>query len=663
MSDLAPTLSNPVEPAWPTLTPGLTADSLRIGDIKPPRSIWEDLTPGLAYVKNNIAKLSLVRGGRDWAFSPENIGKTVDDLERERQQEHAAQVAVKVASETAHLPDEQFNQIADQVARTSASPPLVPEQAPLLDPTAAQTGVSALAGVLDPRHAAEYGAVPYQYQLGEQVRADSMAQARWKQEMETWKTTLGSQGDMAQLQSQRDLETARLANDAIERKSRADLAEENRKLQEAIRNESDVTRLAGQFYNAKNGAAARIAGKRLQAIDKVAPPSDAEIEAHAQAADSDQVASALKDWRAERQFLLNAFGEIDDQRAPEAEATRKAIARQYGGGDEALTKRIEDLLPPAPTGETLRKQQIDQRSKEFSERLSHLDQQHRDDLAMKMADLDLAEKRLNWMVHYQGAMLDNATYGRMLEKYKAAQAAAKSAVSPELQKAEADARGKNAAVATAQNTLDAALKALKAKSNDGSLKAAANRAQANLEYWQQESAQAEAQASYLRGLVPADKTVTPPPEPPPARDTGGFQSGNVTNRTSKALAISALQASVQKAFPGVRIERNGPGSIPDSLHKEGLALDLHGGDLKAMADWAMKQPGVKVVIYNGQIWTPDKGIHPYHGPSPHTDHVHVDMGGPIGRSKPKADGNPSPRAGEPGSAFVRDPKTGAIVPR
>lgn len=71
------------------------------------------------------------------------------------------------------------------------------------------------------------------------------------------------------------------------------------------------------------------------------------------------------------------------------------------------------------------------------------------------------------------------------------------------------------------------------------------------------------------------------------------------------------------------------GSVPNSDHPKGLALDLMTrskavGD--KLADFAVKNAkalGITYVIWWHQIWTPGKGWHKYTGPSPHTDHVHV----------------------------------------
>ena len=72
------------------------------------------------------------------------------------------------------------------------------------------------------------------------------------------------------------------------------------------------------------------------------------------------------------------------------------------------------------------------------------------------------------------------------------------------------------------------------------------------------------------------------------------------------------------------------GSVPGSDHPKGLADDMMVGSNSALGhtianDFVSNASvrGVKYVIWNHQIWTPDRGWHAYNGPNPHTDHVHV----------------------------------------
>lgn len=72
------------------------------------------------------------------------------------------------------------------------------------------------------------------------------------------------------------------------------------------------------------------------------------------------------------------------------------------------------------------------------------------------------------------------------------------------------------------------------------------------------------------------------------------------------------------------------GSVPNSDHPKGLANDYMTGSNSRLGSIIANdfvnnatQRGVSYVIWYNQIWTPAQGWHPYHGPNPHTDHVHV----------------------------------------
>lgn len=97
--------------------------------------------------------------------------------------------------------------------------------------------------------------------------------------------------------------------------------------------------------------------------------------------------------------------------------------------------------------------------------------------------------------------------------------------------------------------------------------------------------------------------------------------------------IENLKKQFQMAFPtATKVEqwappggRNIAGTNVPSLHNQGLALDLYDPNLPAVADWAIRQPGVRSVIYNKRIWHPETGWKAY-DKDPHLTHVHVDYG-------------------------------------
>jgi hypothetical protein len=122
-----------------------------------------------------------------------------------------------------------------------------------------------------------------------------------------------------------------------------------------------------------------------------------------------------------------------------------------------------------------------------------------------------------------------------------------------------------------------------------------------------------------------------------------FTGGTVTPYTgnmSKHYKLKGVAPDVASAADywgsryGIRtIGGLGPGSVPGSDHPKGLALDFMINNIgnghntgNSLANDVIKNYkawNVKYVIWNRYIWHPNRGWRPYHGPSAHTDHVHV----------------------------------------
>lgn len=110
-----------------------------------------------------------------------------------------------------------------------------------------------------------------------------------------------------------------------------------------------------------------------------------------------------------------------------------------------------------------------------------------------------------------------------------------------------------------------------------------------------------------------------------------------TSGASRKYGLKGVASDVAKAADyfgskyGIKtIGGRGPGSVPNSDHPKGLALDYmvykNRAQGTALANDVIKNYkawNVKYVIWYHYIWQPGKGWHKYSGPSPHTDHVHV----------------------------------------
>jgi hypothetical protein len=156
--------------------------------------------------------------------------------------------------------------------------------------------------------------------------------------------------------------------------------------------------------------------------------------------------------------------------------------------------------------------------------------------------------------------------------------------------------------------------------------------------------------SLLRGQVPAGAKSGPSwssvtmadiargeGDSPGAPQGALGDSGISGLKGNAALAYPLLKAAwPQLHFGGYRPT----GSVPGSRHPRGLAIDISGGvfsqgpsaaDATAQRILAVFKniPGARCWIWNRHSRCKANGweLRPYNGPSPHTDHVHVDWEG------------------------------------
>ena len=148
--------------------------------------------------------------------------------------------------------------------------------------------------------------------------------------------------------------------------------------------------------------------------------------------------------------------------------------------------------------------------------------------------------------------------------------------------------------------------------------------------------------SVTLGLVVAK---SPPAAPAPRNSDGGFspERCNVTDPTTNGC-ITARTLHMYKETKKAGFNRfvgchrdGGPFEHPKgracdwSLQNRGFAV-MHNNDMRQYGNNLMAflvrnadKLGIYYVIWNKQIWFPASGWKSYHGPSAHTDHVHVSM--------------------------------------
>lgn len=101
------------------------------------------------------------------------------------------------------------------------------------------------------------------------------------------------------------------------------------------------------------------------------------------------------------------------------------------------------------------------------------------------------------------------------------------------------------------------------------------------------------------------------------------------------------------------------GSVPDSDHPKGLAIDVMTTSGDAIANWAINNAsrlGVKYVIWNRRIWQNGSWT-TYSGPSPHTDHVHISFYGSANSTDNATNTSLSTNAGCLGKLLTPKPST------
>jgi hypothetical protein len=89
---------------------------------------------------------------------------------------------------------------------------------------------------------------------------------------------------------------------------------------------------------------------------------------------------------------------------------------------------------------------------------------------------------------------------------------------------------------------------------------------------------------------------------------------------------------------------------PNSDHNSGYAVDIthdpvNGVDCTVAYVELQKDPRVKYLIFNGKIWSKDKGNHDYTGPNKHPHHLHISIKETCGEdTKPWFPWLPQPKA-------------------
>lgn len=112
-------------------------------------------------------------------------------------------------------------------------------------------------------------------------------------------------------------------------------------------------------------------------------------------------------------------------------------------------------------------------------------------------------------------------------------------------------------------------------------------------------------------MIPLAKSATP--------------AAKAVLRQATALKPKRLKASDGLLPSKAHVKQN-----PNSDHNSGFAVDVthdpvFGIDCKVAFTKLQSDPRVKYLIFNGKIWSKEKGVHAYTGPNKHPHHLHISI--------------------------------------
>ena len=93
---------------------------------------------------------------------------------------------------------------------------------------------------------------------------------------------------------------------------------------------------------------------------------------------------------------------------------------------------------------------------------------------------------------------------------------------------------------------------------------------------------------------------------------------------------TALRPKRKKASDGLLPSKAHVHQNPNSDHNSGYAVDIthdivNGVDCAVAFENLKADPRVKYLIFNGRIWSKEKGVREYTGSNPHHKHLHISI--------------------------------------
>jgi hypothetical protein len=341
---------------------------------------------------HQIAAHDIVAGGLarrssiDYYKSDRYKLMSVEEISQEEDQLRSAKVIEKLNPAIMKLDDSQYQMFRQQMEQEMASMPKVPGQANLHTPSVLQAAVAILGGIMNPRHSSDIMATPFQEQLRQQGiatqegRQSYEAQIAARQErMRYVGQMMGTSLDMAKDERDSNVSLAK-TNIGIERENIDNQRQDEFRLKSA---EEQRSAKAWQAYE-KDPSETNAA--RLRKLDPEFAPTPEAVVQDMERKNRANVKSALQEWDDALSTHLDAYGNVDPKDEPRLESARQAIAKAFGVDPAALM--------PAKSGATLAREKHEQKKSEFAANLKFKEGAHRDNLAVKKANLEIAKERL-----------------------------------------------------------------------------------------------------------------------------------------------------------------------------------------------------------------------------------------------------------------------------
>lgn len=559
-----------------------------------PPSIYDELPDHLRYLGDQLA------GNQQFNFSLTNrfdnylSGKTTEDQANEEELIKASAEAARIAQLSAKLDPHQWEELKGQITAALNEQVPLPQMPRLESPNPWAVGIAGLAGMLDRSgHSLDIAAVPWQMGLKQQAEGYQQDTLRYQQQTQDKANRLRTYEQLAEMQNRRDVTDLELQDRAIGRQFEAAQGEANRVNQRQMSAEKAMqamellqTRLASQ-----------------QEKDQLNRNWDAYLK-------GPDIDSRRRAWAYLTQYI------------PNLEEPTERFAKEQGDLARAdLNKaRANEITTLLTDKQNLIRSKVglnDQRTANLARQLYWMD-----------SDKLLAHARGYKSIENMDSLIANR--GSM-DQYRWAKLAQEG-----WSKSQSSINQGLRSISTQANTVRSQIKALEKefygttwlKDDKGNIIASQRdkyvqlrdklgELNGQLTQLQQSYGNLAGESQRVRSTLQQSGVKTEQPT------NGGKGGGSTLGK------VNALKADFQQRFPvtaGFSVQQYGPGSIPNSLHKKGEALDLFGPDKESIKAWALSQPGVRTIIYNRKIWTPSKGWHAYTGPDPHLDHVHVDFG-------------------------------------